>query len=74
MNLDKLIVSETSEQRTELVVVKATLAFEMVDGKCTEESLQPLYDLVAPAKVEPVESEVISSEFGEPELGEYQSL
>jgi len=48
MNLEKLIVSDAEETRTELVVVKATLAFEMVDGKCTEESLQPLYDLIAP--------------------------
>lgn len=48
MNLDKLIKLESTETRTEMVTVDTKLVFEMLDGKCVDETLQPLYDFVKP--------------------------
>ena len=51
MNLEKLTVCDAVEEKEELRKVTVTLAFEMKDGKCTDESLQPLYDYLAPGAV-----------------------
>jgi len=57
MNLDRLTASEAVERTTEMREVTVTLAFEMENGICVDESLQPLYDFVAP-KVEVAEEEI----------------
>ena len=57
MNLDRLTASESIERTTEMREVTVTLAFEMENGVCVDESLQPLYDFVAP-KVEEETEEV----------------
>ncbi len=56
MNLDNLVVSDVEETITEMRIVKANVAFEMVDGKCVDESLQPLYDKFRPVAKEVAET------------------
>ena len=64
MNLDKLTILNSEEKTTEMREVTVTLTFEMEDGKCVDESLQPLYDYVAPKKEEVEEPETTSTTDG----------
>ena len=52
---ENIVISEVEETVTEMRIVRATIAFEMVDGKCTDESLQPLYDKLCPVVENPAE-------------------
>ena len=54
MNLEKLVLVESKEEdETSMRPVTATIAFEFKGGVCADESLQPLYDFLAPKKEDP---------------------
>ena len=80
MNLEKLKVMNATERVTEQKEVSVTIAFDFKDGKCTDESLQPLYDFLMPHKeehtapaeqAEKTESERIAESIIAPSLQQY---
>lgn len=62
MNLEKLKVMNATERVTEQKEVSVTIAFDFKDGKCTDATLQPLYDFLMPHKEEAQADEVAGEE------------
>ena len=74
MNLEKLKVINATERVTEQKEVSVTIAFDFKDGKCTDATLQPLYDFLMPhkeAQAEKTESERIAESIIAPSLQQY---